>query len=70
MKIEAKQRLLTAITVKVHTKSGNNWTTPFNGTLKEAEHYFGIGRRFVSHEDERTGKETFDTITKIEEVGE
>ena len=59
-----------AITVKVSTKSGNHWVTPFNGTLQEAEHYFGVGRRFVAHEDDRTGKETYDTITKIEEVAE
>lgn len=57
-------------TLKVITKSGNYFTTGFNGSLQEAREYYlgadGKGRTFVSHEEDLTGVETYDTYEKVQ----
>ena len=38
------------ITIKVTLSNGNNWTTGFNGTLKDAEGYY-LGTFFETSDD-------------------
>ena len=38
------------ITIKVTLSNGNNWTTRFNGTFKDAEHYY-VGTFFETSDE-------------------
>lgn len=53
------------ITLKISTLSGNSWITGFNGTMAEALAYFPA---YHIEEDQETGKETRDLITRIEQL--
>jgi len=38
------------ITIKVTLSNGNNWTTRFNGSFKDAEHYY-VGTFFETSDE-------------------
>lgn len=55
------------ITLLIRCHSGNSWHTGWNGTLAEAVEYY-VGKSFVTHEDENTGKEIKDVPCSVELV--
>ena len=53
-------------TVKVTCSDGDHWTTGINLDFAGARDYF-MGQRIV-REDFETGKETYTTVIKVEEI--
>ena len=51
------------VNVKVTTKCGNSWKTPFNGTMEDAKAYF-MGMEF-EHANERDTM----TVCEVVEIG-
>jgi hypothetical protein len=56
---------MNTIVIKVTTKSGNFWTTSFNGTIETATDYFLNRLKWYITEDDLTGKETRDRIISV-----
>lgn len=58
---------MTQTTVRVTCDTGNSWVTGINTSFAEARRYF-MGQQFTREDD--AGRETVDTVVKVEEVAE